>query len=83
MKKENAKIRNIGPVSRRWLASIDVFSLEDLRTLGIDQTMLKLVLNGANPSLNFAYALQGALLDCHWLEIPPDIKADLQRKFKK
>ena len=83
MKEKRSKIRNIGPVSEKWLESIGIFSTTDVKELGVDKIMLSLQLKGYNPSLNLAYALQGALLDCHWLELPQEVKAELQRKFKK
>ncbi len=32
---------------------------------------------GFKPSLNLLYALEGALLDCHWQEIPESRRAEL------
>ena len=32
---------------------------------------------GFKPSLNLLYALEGALMDCHWQEIPAERRAEL------
>ena len=68
-------MRNIGPKSKQWLASIDVHTLDDVVSLGVIETYKRV--QAAYPekvSLNLLYALQAALLDLPWNELPPDIK---------
>jgi len=73
----NVKIRNVGPKSAAWLRQVGVRSLEDLRTTGVVPTFMKVRRAGFRPSLNLLYAMEGALLDCHWQEVPEERRAEL------
>lgn len=65
-----AKLRNIGPKSMAWLRQTGIRSLEDLQGVGALAAYVRIKRAGFKPSLNLLYALEGALLDCHWQEIP-------------
>ena len=65
-----AKLRNIGPKSAAWLRQVGLHSLQDLRDAGPVGAYMKVRRAGFKPSLNLLYALEGALLDCHWQEVP-------------
>jgi len=55
-------VKNIGPVSRRWLAEVGVESLADLEALGpITTYRLIRSMRGGKVSLNLLWALVGAL----------------------
>jgi len=74
-------MKNIGPKSREWLASIGVNSLDDVAKLGVVETYKRV--KAAYPekvTLNMLYGLQAALLDIPWNELPPDIKEELKRQ---
>jgi DNA transformation protein len=74
-------MRNIGPKSSEWLASIGVNSLEDVATLGVVETYKRV--KAAYPekvTLNMLYGLQAALLDIPWNELPQDIKDQLRKE---
>lgn len=71
------KIRNVGPKSAAWLRQVGVRSLEDLRGLGVVPTFMKVRRAGFRPSLNLLYAMEGALLDCHWQEVPEQRRSEL------
>lgn len=73
----NAKIRNVGPKSAAWLRQVGVRSLEDLHAVGVIGTFMKVRRAGFRPSLNLLYALEGALLDCHWQDVPDDRRGEL------
>ena len=64
------KLRNIGPKSMAWLRQTGVRTLEDLKTAGALAAFVRVKRAGFRPSLNLLYALEGAILDCHWQEIP-------------
>ncbi|KAB7765842.1 TfoX/Sxy family protein [Xanthomonas maliensis] len=64
------RLRNIGPKSAAWLRQVGVRSGEDLQALGAVAAFVKVRRAGFKPSLNMLYALEGALQDCHWQEIP-------------
>ena len=77
-------MKNMGPKSSEWLASIGVHSLEDVAKLGVVETYKRV--KAAYPekvSLNLLYGLQAALLDISWNELPPDIKDDLKRQVEE
>jgi hypothetical protein len=76
-------VRNIGPKSKQWLASIDVHTMDDIVNLGVLETYKRV--KAAYPekvSLNLLYALQAALLDLPWNELPPDIKEELKQQVE-
>jgi len=76
-------VRNIGPKSKQWLASIGVHTLDDVVSLGVVETYKRV--KAAYPekvSLNLLYALQAALLDLPWNELPRDIKEELKQQVK-
>ena len=65
-----AELRNIGPKSAAWLRQVGLRSAQDLVAVGAVQAFLKVKRAGFKPSLNLLYALEGALQDCHWQEVP-------------
>lgn len=73
----NEKIRNVGPKSAAWLRQVGVRTLEDLRAVGVIETFMKVKRAGFRPSLNLLYALEGALLGCHWQQVPEERRAEL------
>ncbi|REJ79465.1 MAG: hypothetical protein DWQ47_01635 [Acidobacteria bacterium] len=73
------KLRNIGPVSLKWLVEIGVESVSDLEQIGSVEAFCKVRAMGHNPSLNFLYALEGALLDIDWRELSLEECASLRK----
>jgi DNA transformation protein and related proteins len=71
------KIRNIGPKSMAWLRQTGVRSLVDLQAVGALAAFVRIKRAGFRPSLNLLYALEGAILGCHWQEIPDTRRAEL------
>jgi DNA transformation protein len=71
------KLRNIGPKGMAWLRQTGVRSLEDLREVGALAAYVRVRRAGFKPSLNLLYALEGAILDCHWQQIPDARRTDL------
>ena len=72
-----AQLRNIGPKSAAWLRQVGLRSAEDLVAVGAVQAFIKVKRAGFKPSLNMLYALEGALLDCHWHDVPEPRRAQL------
>ena len=64
------KLRNIGPKSAAWLRQVGLRSLDDLVAIGAVEAYMKVRRAGFKPSLNLLYSLEGALVDCHWQEVP-------------
>ncbi len=71
------KIRNVGPKSAAWLRQVGVRTQEDLARIGAVEAFMKVKRAGFKPSLNLLYALEGALADCHWADLPDGRKASL------
>ena len=71
------KLRNIGPKSMAWLRQTGVRSLDDLKAVGSLAAYVRVKRAGFKPSLNLLYALEGAILDCHWQEIPEERRSVL------
>ncbi len=64
------KLRNVGPKSAAWLRQVGLHSREDLEAAGPVDAFMRVKRAGFRPSMNLLYALEGALLDCHWQEVP-------------
>ena len=76
-------MRNMGPKSRQWLASIGVHTLDDVVSWGVIETYKRVkAAYPENVSLNLLYVLQAALLDLPWNELPPDIKKELKQQVE-
>ena len=71
------KLRNIGPKSAAWLRQTGIRSQEDLESVGALAAFVRVKRAGFKPSLNLLYALEGAILGCHWLEIPDERRSEL------
>ena len=71
------KLRNIGPKSMAWLRQTGIRTLDELKAVGALPAFVRIKRAGFKPSLNLLYALEGAILDCHWQEIPDARRAEL------
>ena len=71
------KMRNIGPKGMAWLRQTGVRSLDDLKAVGALASFVRVKRAGFKPSLNLLYALEGALHDCHWQEVPEARRSEL------
>ena len=79
---DTAGLRNIGPKSAAWLRQVGLRSAQDLIAAGSVQAFLKVKRAGFKPSLNLLYALEGALLDCHWHDVPVERRKQLQAELE-
>ena len=77
-------LRNIGPKSAGWLESVGIHTIDDLFDFGAVKAyqMVKLAYPD-RVTLNLLYALQGALLDLPWNELPHEMKAMLRRQIEE
>jgi len=71
------KMRNIGPKSAAWLRQVGLRTAEDLAEAGPVEAFMRVKRAGFKPSLNLLYALEGALCDCHWQEVPDERRTQL------
>ncbi|NJN80198.1 MAG: TfoX/Sxy family protein [Anaerolineales bacterium] len=77
-------MKNLGPKSTEWLASVGIHTLDDVANIGVVEAYKRVKM--AYPekvSLNMLYGLQAALLDLNWKDLPLDIKEDLKRKVEE
>jgi DNA transformation protein len=74
---------NLGPKSAGWLIDTGIHSLDQVRKLGPIETCRQLHAAGHPVSVVMAYALEGALTDCHWNEIPREAKEFLRIEFAR
>ncbi len=83
MARTQNRMRNLGPVSMEWLKTIGIETREELETLGAVEAYLRICDVGFKPSLNLLWALQGAVLDVHWAQLPPEMKAALKSDLQR
>ncbi|MEQ8284676.1 TfoX/Sxy family DNA transformation protein [Thalassospira sp.] len=75
------KLRNIGPTSRRELLEIGIETRDHLIAAGIADTMRRLLFRFGSEkkiSVNYLYALEGAIHDHDWRDITPARKHELR-----
>lgn len=72
---ELSKLKGLGPKSEQCLNAIGIYSHEDLAQQGAVRVFVRLQQEGdIKPSLNFLYALVGALEDKPWNQIAREEK---------
>jgi len=76
------KMRNIGPKSAAWLKQVGLRTREDITSAGPVDAFLRVKRAGFRPSLNLLYALEGALTDCHWQEVPAPRREQLVAEYE-
>lgn len=77
-------MKNLGPKSTAWLASIGVYTLDDVAKIGVVETYKQV--KAAYPekvSLNMLYGLQAAVMGINWKDLPLDIKEDLKKQVEE
>ncbi len=75
-------MKNIGEVSSGWLREVGVYSRDDLIEVGAIRTYKLLKdLYPKKVSLNLLWGLEAAILDIHWREITPEMKAELKAQL--
>ncbi|MCD9085863.1 TfoX/Sxy family protein [Stenotrophomonas sp. SY1] len=76
------KLRNIGPKSAAWLRQVGLRSEQDLIDVGAVGAFMKVKRAGFKPSLNLLYSLEGALLGCHWQDVPEARRQQLVAEYE-
>jgi len=71
------KMRNIGPKSAAWLRQVGLHTPEALAEDGPVGAFMRIKRAGFKPSLNLLYSLEGAILDCHWQDVPDERRKQL------
>ncbi len=75
------ELKNLGPKSKQWLNSIDIYTYSDLIKWDMFDLYFVLKDEGLPVSRNFIYADWGAQNNCDWRAIPKDVKEDIANKL--
>ncbi|MFL0800771.1 MAG: TfoX/Sxy family protein [Agarilytica sp.] len=70
-------LKNLGMASVNILHAVGVNSYTDLSQMGAVEAYCRIKSRGIHVSKVMLYALQGALMDVHWNDLTPDLKAQL------
>jgi DNA transformation protein len=78
-----SSLPGIGPVTQGWLNEAGIGTVAHLRSIGSVEAYRRLkFMFPRRVSLNALYGLEAALRGCRWLDLPPSVKAALQREAK-
>ena len=77
-----AKMHNIGPKSAAWLRQVGLRTHEDIAAIGTVEAFMRVKRAGFKPTLNLLYAIEGALLDCHWHDVPTERRQQQQAELE-
>ncbi|WP_185233097.1 TfoX/Sxy family protein [Teredinibacter franksiae] len=70
-------LKNLGMASVNILHAIGINNYSDLSETGAVEAYRRIKARGIHVSKVMLYALQGALMDVHWNDLSPDLKAQL------
>lgn len=74
---ELLNLKNLGTASVNILKAVGVNNPAELADTGAVETYCRIRSRGIHVSKVMLYALQGALMNVHWNELSPDLKAQL------
>ena len=75
-------MRNIGPVSEKWLAEIGIYTIADLRAAGaVPAYKLLKEIYPQRVSLNLLWGLEAAVRDMDWRDLTATDKAALKQQL--
>lgn len=77
---ELLQLKNLGVASVNILRAIGIHTYEDLKQTGAVEAYRRIQARNITVSKVMLYALQGALMDIHWNDLPPDLKKQLVRE---
>ncbi len=84
-KEDLLALKNLGPKSVAQLVDIGISSSDQLNDLGTEEVFRRLYFRFCDEhrlSVNYLYALEGAIIGCDWRLIPMDRKEELRRLLK-
>ena len=82
MNDELQHLKNLGKTSAQWLHAVGIHSLSDLRRLGAVDAYRAVRTRGFRASKVLLYAIEGALQDVHWNDIPAERKEALNKQLE-
>jgi len=75
---ELSSLRNIGKTLEKKLCAIDISTAEKLRDIGSKEAFLRLKLRDPQTCLVHLYALEGAISNQEYNQLPEDTKKELK-----
>ncbi|MBP3864965.1 MULTISPECIES: TfoX/Sxy family protein [Pseudomonas] len=82
MNDELQHLKNLGKTSAQWLHAVGIHSAADLKRLGAVDAYRAVKARGFRASKVLLYAIEGALLDVHWNDIPVERKDALNQQVE-
>ena len=82
MNDELQHLRNLGKTSAQWLHAVGIHNLSDLKRLGAADAYRAVKARGFRASKVWLYAIEGALLDVHWNDVPAERKEALNKQVE-
>ena len=77
-----SRLRNLGDKSQEWLNDIGITDRASLERVGSVETYRILKERGYRVSMLLVYALEAALMDIDWRELPLQLKSELKAAVK-
>ena len=80
------QLRNVGPKLAEKLIEARIDSPAMLRKVGAKKAFEKMYANGdsyGDFNAAYLYALEGAIRDCDWLEVPDEIKQEYKEYARR
>ena len=75
---ELASLRNIGQELEKKLKAVDITTAEELIKVGSEEAFIRLKLRYPQVCLVHLYALEGAVTDVEYNQLPEDVKQRLK-----
>ena len=82
MNDELQHLKNLGKTSAQWLHAVGIHNLSDLKRLGAADAYRAVKARGFRASKVLLYAIEGALLDVHWNDVPAERKEALNKQVE-
>lgn len=81
--KDLIELRNLGMASVNILRAVGINTYQDLAEAGAVDAYRRIKERGIHVSKVMLYALEGALIDTHWNDLPQSLKAHLVAKAQE
>lgn len=75
-------LKNVGKTSAQWLHAVGIHSTSDLRKMGAVDAYEAVRKRGFRASRVLLYAIEAALMDIHWNDLPDDRKDALNQQLQ-
>jgi TfoX C-terminal domain len=82
IKELSKQLKNVGPKLAEKLVESGIDTPEKLRALGAKKAFNKIYAKGdsyGDYNAAYLYALEGAIRNCDWLDIPEEVKAQYKK----